>query len=72
MDGEQISVDIPDDELMMPHEREMRDALRQMAAILDQQTQVLMVIAQLLNAPKRVIRDERTGKAMGVEPVVTQ
>jgi hypothetical protein len=59
--------DISDDEMMMPHEREMRDALRQVVMLMDQQAQMLAVIAQRLNAPKRVVRDPQTNRVVGVE-----
>lgn len=59
--------DMDDDELLMPHEREMRVALRQMVEMLQQQNALLVVIAKRLG-PKRLIRDEMN-RIAGVMPV---
>jgi hypothetical protein len=59
--------DMDDDELLMPHEREMRVALRQMVEALQQQNALLVVIAKRLG-PKRLIRDEMN-RIAGVMPV---
>lgn len=60
------SLELDDDDLLMPHEREMRAALGQMLMALEQQNQLLMIIAQRLG-PKRVIRDQ-AGRIVGAEP----
>lgn len=55
-----------DADLLMPHERELRDALMQVIATLQEQNALLVEIARRLG-PKRLLRDEQQ-RIVGVAP----